>query len=193
MRADRWTAGWKGSNRARRRSGGFRSASAAHQLKCVLAASIVPLCLPIDFAEASNPTDLMDSFVHLCIDNSLTYSAISGSAATAVLPLVDQKTMPLGGVDLRSSIWVLRRQPPAALIVTDETGTGKVTVCGVSDHITPLADMANELATRIRMKQLKTRFIAVNDVPLEDGSTVHIVSDPGGTSTAGFFLFRAAH
>ena len=192
MRAARWTADWKGSNSARRRSGGFRSTPAAHQLRCVLAASIVLLCLSVDIAEASDAADLMDSFEHLCIDNSLTYSAISGSAATDHLSLIDQKTMSPGGVGLRSSIWLIRREPPTALIVTDEADTGKVTVCGVSNHTTPLADMANELALRVRTKQLKTRSMSVNDIPLDNGGTVHIVSDPGGTSASGFFLFRAA-
>jgi hypothetical protein len=146
----------------------------------------------MDIAEASDTADLMNSFERLCVDNPLTYGAISGSAAIDHLPLIDQKTMSPSGVGLRSSIWVIRRAPPAALIVTDQTGTGKVSVCGVSDHTTPLADMANELAVRIRTKQLKTRFMGVNDVPLDQGGTVHIVSDPGGTSASGFFLFRAA-
>ena len=94
---------------------------------------------------------------------------------------------------LRTSIWLIRKEPPVALIVVDEMNAGKVSMCGISDHTTPLADMANELALRIRTKQLKTRGLGVNDVPLDDGGgTVHIVSDPGGASASGFFLFRAA-
>ena len=89
MWAARWIAGWKGSNGAHRQSGSFRLPSAFPPLRSTLATFIVLLCLSVDIAKASESADLMDSFERLCIDNPLTYSAISGSVTTDHLPLID--------------------------------------------------------------------------------------------------------
>lgn len=164
---------------------------AARHLWSVVGAFVLAIHMLTQTANASDSAELMDRFEHFCIDDPLSLMVISGSAATGHLPFIDQTAMSKGGAGLRTTTWLIRKEPAAALIVVDKAGDGEVTMCGVSDHTTPLADMANELAFRIRTGQIKTRGMGVNDVPLEDdGGTVHIVSDPGGTSAAGFFLFR---